>query len=56
MDWQQVVSLCIVAIAALLFVRGWTRRKRDSRVQCSSACACPEPSSTVEPPGIHLQR
>ncbi len=40
MDWQQLVSLSIVAIAALLFVRGWARRKRCSRAGCSS-CSCP---------------
>ena len=42
MNWQQVVSLMVVALVAGLFLRGWLRRRkfsfqRDTHCGCSGA-------------------
>jgi len=52
MDWQQVVSLLIVAAAAALLARSRFRRRRfsfqrDTHCGCSGASAAPQQSSVV---------
>jgi hypothetical protein len=38
MDWQQITSLFIVALATGLLVRGWWRRRRTGG---HAGCVCP---------------
>ncbi len=41
MDWQQPVSLAVVAITGFLFVRYEIRSRRKSRARaCGSDCGC----------------
>ena len=41
MDWQQPVSLAVVAITGFLFVRFEIRSRRKSRSRaCGSDCGC----------------
>ena len=52
MDWQQMVSLVIVALAAGLLVRSWIRQRkfsfaRDTHCGCSAAGDSTPQSSIV---------
>jgi hypothetical protein len=49
MDWQQAISLLIVATAAALLARGWWRR-RQRRFDRETHCGCP--SSNPDAPSI----
>jgi len=41
MDWQQVASLVIVALTAVLLVRSEVRRRRGARLRaCGHDCGC----------------
>jgi hypothetical protein len=41
MDWQQPVSLLVVAVAAILVIRHeWRSKRRASRRACGSDCGC----------------
>ncbi len=41
MDWQQITSLCIVALSAVLLVRGsLVKKKRSGSAACGSCDTC----------------
>lgn len=41
MDWQQVASLIVVAVTAVLLVRSEVRRRRRARMRaCGHDCGC----------------
>lgn len=41
MDWQQLASLAVVAVTAILLVRSeWCRRQRAKLRACGSDCGC----------------
>jgi len=40
-DWQQAVSLAIVALAAGLLARSFLRRRSSARGVCGGGCHCP---------------
>jgi hypothetical protein len=44
MNWQQVVSLAVVAVVAGLFVRGCLRRRKFS-FERDTPCGCSAPGS-----------
>ncbi len=51
MDWQQICSLAIVALTAVLLVRSEVKKRRRARLTgCSGDCGCTPASSK---PGIH---
>lgn len=47
MDWQQIVSLLIVATAGLLMAGSKLRRRR-SRFACGTHCGCGTPEAPRE--------
>lgn len=51
MDWQQVVSLVIVGVAAALLTAGKFRQRRLS-FQQSTGCGCGGSSGSARPPAI----
>jgi hypothetical protein len=57
MDWQQPVSLAVVAFAGYFFVRHEIRARRKSRSRaCGSDCGCgagDEERPATENPGTH---
>jgi hypothetical protein len=50
MEWQDVASLAIVALAAVLLFR-WKYRtlRRDLSAPCGGSCSCNMRNSTVSP-------
>jgi hypothetical protein len=51
MNWQQLLSLAIVAITVGFFIRAWWLRRRAS-FPAGSPCGCATPQSGETPPSI----
>jgi hypothetical protein len=54
MDWQQIVSLLIVATAAALMIRSRLQRRRFQFGR-DTHCGCGSPSATRQPSSILFQ-
>ena len=50
-NWQQVISLLIVALAAAGFLLAWHRRRRFSFAR-DTHCGCSAPRAGETPPAI----
>lgn len=40
MNWQEVLSLSVVAMVAIIFVKSFVEKKRSEKVGCASGCGC----------------
>lgn len=41
MDWQQIISLVVVALAALLLLRSFVRKRKQAALGiCAEGCGC----------------
>lgn len=55
MDWQQLASLSVVTITAVLLVRSeWRRRQRAKLRACGSDCGCgtSQPTELLKTPSL----
>ena len=49
MDWQQIISLGIVALSAVLLVRTEIQKRKRARLTgCGHDCGCGEPAAADE--------